>query len=98
MASLSDDDGFLSLDESMTCVGLSNMDKFKLFRVAASVLHLGNIEFQENTADRKGKSSLPGLCQERASDFSQSSQNSCLMSMCCCHVGLSAATQTINNW
>jgi len=38
----------------MDQVGLSMEEKYNLFQVVAAVLHLGNITFEENTADRKG--------------------------------------------
>ena len=40
----------------MDRVGLSAEEKSDLFRVVAAVLHLGNIMFAENTADKKGVS------------------------------------------
>ena len=38
----------------MDKIGFSPQEKADLFRVAASVLHLGNIVFEENTKDKKG--------------------------------------------
>ena len=39
----------------MDHVGLSGEEKADIFRVVASVLHLGNIAFEENSRDKKGK-------------------------------------------
>ena len=38
----------------MDQVGLNMEEKYNLFQIVAVVLHLGNITFEENTADRKG--------------------------------------------
>ena len=38
----------------MDQVGLNMEEKYNLFQIVAAVLHLGNITFEENTADRKG--------------------------------------------
>ena len=43
------------LDDAMNAVGLSMADKSNIYRIAAAVLHLGNITFQESTKDKKGK-------------------------------------------
>ena len=39
----------------MDKIGLSAGEKANLFRVVASVLHLGNITFEDNVKDKKGK-------------------------------------------
>ena len=39
----------------MDHVGLSGEEKADIFRVVASVLHLGNIAFEENSRDKKGE-------------------------------------------
>ena len=39
----------------MDHVGLSGEEKADIFRVVASVLHLGNIAFEENWRDKKGE-------------------------------------------
>ncbi len=38
----------------MDKIGLSEGEKSDLFRVVATVLHLGNITFEENVMDKKG--------------------------------------------
>ena len=38
----------------MTHLGISNEDKHSIYTLVASVLHLGNITFEENTDDTKG--------------------------------------------
>lgn len=45
---------FKMLDDAMNAVGLSMSDKSNIYRIAAAVLHLGNITFQESTKDKKG--------------------------------------------
>lgn len=39
----------------MDKIGLSGPEKADLFRVVAAVLHLGNITFEENLKDKKGR-------------------------------------------
>ena len=39
----------------MDRVGLSGEEKADIFRVVAAVLHLGNISFEENSRDKKGR-------------------------------------------
>ena len=50
-----DADEFKVLEQSMDHVGLSGEEKADIFRVVASVLHLGNIAFEENSRDKKGE-------------------------------------------
>ncbi len=45
----------------MDKIGLSPEEKANLFRVVATVLHLGNITFEESTKDRKGTSACPAV-------------------------------------
>ena len=52
---LQDAEGYRVLEQSMDKIGLSNVEKADLFRVVAAVLHLGNITFEENLKDKKGK-------------------------------------------
>lgn len=52
--SINDVEDFKVLEQSMDKVGLTQEEKADLFRVVAAVLHLGNITFEENTADKKG--------------------------------------------
>lgn len=49
-----DAEEFKVLEQSMDHVGLSGEEKADIFRVVASVLHLGNIAFEENSRDKKG--------------------------------------------
>ena len=50
-----DADEFKILEQSMDHVGLSGEERADIFRVVASVLHLGNIAFEENSRDKKGE-------------------------------------------
>lgn len=38
----------------MNAVGIDVKTKMDVYRVAAAVLHLGNVNFEENTKDKKG--------------------------------------------
>ena len=53
-SAINDVDNFKQLEQSMDQVELSMEEKYNLFQVTAAVLHLGNITFKENTADRRG--------------------------------------------
>ena len=57
-----DADEFKVLEQSMDHVGLSGEEKADIFRVVASVLHLGNIAFEENSRDKKGEVGWVGGC------------------------------------
>ena len=52
---INDTKDFKQLDDAMNAVGLSMTDKSNIYRIAAAVLHLGNITFQESTKDKKGE-------------------------------------------
>ncbi|XP_061177543.1 unconventional myosin-VI-like isoform X4 [Saccostrea echinata] len=45
---------FQVCDSAMTHLGVSNEDKHSIYTLVASVLHLGNIMFEENMDDTKG--------------------------------------------
>ena len=45
---------FQHLENAMNSVGIDNNKKMDIFRIVAAVLHLGNINFQESTKDKKG--------------------------------------------
>lgn len=53
--SIHDAEEFKVLEQSMDKVGLTGEEKANLFRVVAVVLHLGNISFEENSRDKKGR-------------------------------------------
>eukprot|EP00795_Rhopilema_esculentum_P017125 gene17125-8649_t len=53
-AELNDAADFKRMDQAMDAVGISTQTKMDIYRVVAAVLHLGNVEFQENTKDKKG--------------------------------------------
>ena len=50
----------------MDQVGLNMEEKYNMFQIVAAVLHLGNITFEENTADRKGTFMYILLCSEES--------------------------------
>jgi myosin-6 len=43
-------------DKAMTSMGLSDAEKLAIYTTVAGVLHLGNVAFEENVEDSKGKS------------------------------------------
>ncbi|EEZ98246.1 myosin heavy chain 95F isoform X2 [Tribolium castaneum] len=45
---------FLTLDGALSRLGLSDSDRFDIYSTVAAVLHLGNIEFEENPEDTRG--------------------------------------------
>ena len=51
---MNDKEEFQLLNHSMDSIGLSSQEKADLFRVVAVVLHLGNIEFEEDVKNKKG--------------------------------------------
>ena len=42
------------MSESMDKVGFSSQEKDNLFRIVATIMHLGNIAFEEELDDKKG--------------------------------------------
>ncbi|CAO1430727.1 unnamed protein product [Diamesa hyperborea] len=51
---LDDFNDFKDLDQALTRLGLSDGQRFEIFGLVASVLHLGNILFEENPEDARG--------------------------------------------
>lgn len=45
---------FATLDGALSRLGLSETDRFDIYSTVAAVLHLGNIEFEENPEDTRG--------------------------------------------
>lgn len=63
---LDDYDGFYKLDEALSRLGMSETTKLEIYALVAGVLHLGNINLEENPEDVCGgcqvsKSSEPSL-------------------------------------
>ena len=52
---LDDKNDFNLTDKAMTMMGMSEAEKLGIYTVVAGVLHLGNVEFEENTEDSKGE-------------------------------------------
>ena len=46
---------FQETDAAMTHMGMSDNEKTAIYTIVATVLHLGNISFEENTEDKKGR-------------------------------------------
>lgn len=44
--------------QALSSIELSEADKLNIYSVVAAVLHLGNIEFEENTDNNKGGSKV----------------------------------------
>lgn len=51
---LDDYNDFQDLDQALTRLGLSEGQKFEVYALVAAVLHLGNINFEDNPEDAKG--------------------------------------------
>ena len=52
---LDDVNDFNRMDSAMSKMGLPDDEKLAVYTVVAGVLHLGNIEFEEETEGSKGK-------------------------------------------
>lgn len=53
---LDDVNDFKVCDTAMTHLGISNDEKKSIYTLVSAVLHLGNLEFEENLEDAKGMS------------------------------------------
>ena len=42
-------------DKAMSHLGISDEERLSIYTLVAAVLHLGNLEFEENLEDAKGK-------------------------------------------
>ncbi|XP_065211254.1 myosin heavy chain 95F-like isoform X1 [Planococcus citri] len=49
---------FQNVDRALSSIELSEAEKYNIYSVVAAVLHLGNIEFEENTDNNKGGSKV----------------------------------------
>lgn len=49
-----DVEGFQLLDTALTRLGLHEKEKIEIYSLVAAVLHLGNIEFEDNPEDTRG--------------------------------------------
>lgn len=52
---LDDMNDYGRMDSAMSRMGLTEDEKLAIYAVAAGVLHLGNIQFEEETEGTKGK-------------------------------------------
>ncbi|KAF4523011.1 hypothetical protein B566_EDAN007441 [Ephemera danica] len=80
---LDDIKDFSEMDKALSRLGLSDADKMNIYGAVASVLHLGNVSFEENPEDTKGgcraqfieknndalHASLEGIVQESKNPF-----------------------------
>uniref|UniRef100_A0A1B6GYM3 Unconventional myosin-VI n=1 Tax=Cuerna arida TaxID=1464854 RepID=A0A1B6GYM3_9HEMI len=58
---LDDVTDFKNMDEALNRLGLSSGERYELYSTVATVLHLGNVQFEENTEGSKGGSKVcPG--------------------------------------
>ncbi|XKL69082.1 hypothetical protein PGB90_006851 [Kerria lacca] len=55
---LDDVEDFQNVDRALSSIELSESEKFNIYSIVAAVLHLGNIEFEENTENSKGGSKV----------------------------------------
>ncbi|CAG9815351.1 unnamed protein product [Phaedon cochleariae] len=53
---LDDISGFHELDEALSRLGISDSDRLQIYTTVAAVLHLGNVEFEDNPEDTRGGS------------------------------------------
>lgn len=51
---MDDVDGFTALDKALSRLGLSENEKLQIYTMVAAVLHLGNVEFEDNPEDTRG--------------------------------------------
>lgn len=51
---LDDFNDFNTMDQALSRLGLSNIQKLEIYGLVSAVLHLGNISFEENPTDAKG--------------------------------------------
>ncbi|KAG5872399.1 hypothetical protein JTB14_017420 [Gonioctena quinquepunctata] len=51
---LDDVEDFLALDQALSCLGMTDSERLQIYTTVAAVLHLGNIEFEENPEDTRG--------------------------------------------
>ncbi|XP_033230422.1 myosin heavy chain 95F isoform X2 [Belonocnema kinseyi] len=56
---LDDVEGFAAMDQALSRLGLSDVEKMEIYTMVAAVLHLGNITFEDNPEDTKGGSRIP---------------------------------------
>ncbi|XP_028968775.1 unconventional myosin-VI [Galendromus occidentalis] len=63
---LDDSEDFKRLDKSLELIGLDKERRFYVYAIVAAVLHLGNVQFEENPDDKKGGSKLRDKTSEIA--------------------------------
>lgn len=51
---MDDVEDFTILDKALSRLGLSDNDKIQIYTTVAAVLHLGNVEFEDNPEDTRG--------------------------------------------
>lgn len=51
---LDDAEDFTKLNNALSRLGLSESERLQIYTMVAAVLHLGNIEFEENPEDTRG--------------------------------------------
>ncbi|XP_051165519.1 myosin heavy chain 95F isoform X1 [Leptopilina boulardi] len=55
---LDDVEGFAAMDQALSRLGISDVEKMEIYTMVAAVLHLGNITFEDNPEDTKGGSRI----------------------------------------
>ncbi|OQR72193.1 myosin heavy chain 95F-like [Tropilaelaps mercedesae] len=63
---LDDGEDFKRLDKSLELIGLNMERRFYVYAIVAAVLHIGNVQFEENPDDKKGGSKLRDKASEVA--------------------------------
>ncbi|XP_076277428.1 myosin heavy chain 95F jaguar isoform X2 [Lasioglossum baleicum] len=55
---LDDVEGFNAIDQALTRLGLTEVERMEIYTMVAAVLHLGNVMFEDNPEDTKGGSRI----------------------------------------
>ena len=71
---------FQHLQQSMTDIGMSRQEKADLFSIVAAVLHLGNLQFEEETHTKKGGSVLSSSSEAKLLAVDREDLRHCLTS------------------
>lgn len=61
---LDDVEDFQNVDRALSSIELTPAEKFNIYSIVAAVLHLGNVEFEENAENSKGGSKVLDRCEK----------------------------------
>lgn len=68
---INDVEDFKLLNAAMDSIGITMQQKSDIYRILAAVLHMGNIEFQENMRDKKGGCQVTPESEKIAADVAK---------------------------